>query len=180
MSKVKHIEIQFPFAVPVPQDFYDKLDILLKPIADAHKEQWGQLEYYTKVLGDIVKNVVSKIEVTFPTSVTLSSEVQRGIDDLLQPICDKHVQENPDRVMWVFGHGSKPLWREPEEPEWDDEVFMIEIAERKAHPKELKRKEHRHVCEKCGGSVDVIPESQASAILRCRVPSCKHEKVILF
>jgi len=135
-KKTKHIEIQFPFAVPVPQDFYDKLDVLLKPITDAYKDQWGQLEYYIKALGDI-KNVVSKIEVTFPTPVKLLREIQRGIDDLLEPICDKHMQEHPDRVMWIFGHGSKPLWREPEEPGWDDEVYMIEIAERKAHPKEL-------------------------------------------
>ncbi len=36
--------------------------------------------------------------------------------------------------------GSKPLWREPEEPEWDDSVFFISVAEREATIKEIERK----------------------------------------
>jgi DNA-directed RNA polymerase subunit RPC12/RpoP len=178
-KKIKCIEIQFPLAVLVSQEFYDKLNILLQPITDAHKEEWGQLEYYVKVLGDPTKkNTISEMEITFPTPVDLPSEVQRGMEDLLQPICDKHMQEHPDRVMWVFGQGSKPLWREPDEPEWDDEVYMIEIAERKAHPKELKAHEHLHVCVKCGGEVEVIPESQCTAILKCK--KCGYQNVVLF
>lgn len=169
-KKIKHIEVQFICPVLVQQEFYDKLDILLKS---------GQLEYYVKVLGDpSEKNIISKMEITFPTPVDLSSEIQRGMDDLLQPICDNHMQEHPDRVMWIFGHGSKPLWREPEEPEWDDEVYFIEIAERKAHPKELKAYEHLHVCARCKGEVEVLPESQCTAVLKCK--KCGYQDVILF
>lgn len=176
MIIIKIIEVQFPFAIQVPQEFYDKLDILLEPIADVHKDQWGQL----MILFSTISPRTSKMEITFPTPVDLPSEIQRGMDDLLQPICDKHMQEHPDRVMWIFGHGSKPLWREPEEPDWDDEVYFIEIAERKAHPKELKAHEHRHVCNKCEGEVEVIPESQASAILRCKNKKCGYQDVVLF
>jgi DNA-directed RNA polymerase subunit RPC12/RpoP len=88
------------------------------------------------------------------------------------------MQEHPDKVMWLFGRGSKPLWREPEEPDWDDSIYCIEIAERKAHPKELKAHEHLHVCAKCKGEVEVIPESQCTAVLKCK--KCGHWDVVLF
>jgi hypothetical protein len=174
MSKVKQVEVQFPFAVSVPQEFQDKLDVLLKPIADSYKDQWGQL----MIIFSTASPRTFKMEITFPTPVDLSSEIQRGMEDLLQPICEKHMKEHPDRVMWVFGHGSKPLWREPEEPEWDDEIYFIEIAERKAHPKELKAHEHLHVCAECGGEIEVTPESQCTAVLKCK--KCGHWDVILF
>ena len=178
-KKTKHVEVQFICPVLVQQEFFDKLGTLLEPIADAYKEQWGLLEYYVKVLGDPTeKNIISKMEITFPTPVDLPSEIQRGIDKLLEPICEEHMKEHPDRVMWIFGHGSKPLWREPQEPEWDDEVYFIEVAERKAHPKELKAHEHLHVCAKCKGGIEVIPESQCTAVLKCK--KCGYQDVVLF
>lgn len=73
---------------------------------------------------------VRKIEIEFPFKVELPPGFIRALSEFVNLICEKYQVENPDRVMWPAGQGSKPLWREPEEPEFDDDIFHIEIAER--------------------------------------------------
>ena len=41
--------------------------------------------------------------------------------------------DNPNRVMWVFAQGDKPIWNEPHEPTFDESVLNIEIAERERY-----------------------------------------------
>lgn len=78
---------------------------------------------------------VKRIEATFPVPVELSQEHQKALDQILGAICAEYVKANPDRVMWVFGVGSKmlcnPLMLSDDEPiPFDDSVFHFEIAER--------------------------------------------------
>ncbi|MCK5020281.1 MAG: hypothetical protein KAS32_24795 [Candidatus Peribacteraceae bacterium] len=44
--------------------------------------------------------------------------------------CKQYEIENPTRVMWPAGCGAKPIRREPQEPEYDDTIYVIEVAER--------------------------------------------------
>ena len=85
---------------------------------------------------------INKIEIVFPCDVELPRGFEQVLSCLVDMVCKKYEAENKTRVMWPAGHGSKPLWREPEEPEWDDSVFSIEVAEREATEKEIKGK-HR-------------------------------------
>lgn len=83
---------------------------------------------------------VHRIEILFPCPVELPPGFERTLDALTGMVCELYEQQNPDRTMWPMGHGAKPLWREPEEPDWDNTVFQIDVAEREAFPKELERR----------------------------------------
>lgn len=45
---------------------------------------------------------------------------------------------------------------------------------------ECNHKQHEGLCEKCFSKVEVVPESQASALLKCSNKKCRHVEVILF
>jgi hypothetical protein len=84
---------------------------------------------------------LQKIEVIFPVPVDLPAGWERVLDGLVEMVCEMYEAENPDRTMWPAGMGSKPIWREPEEPNFDDNVYCVEVAEREAYPKEIERRE---------------------------------------
>ena len=91
--------------------------------------------------------MIKKIEIDFPVPVELSDGFQQSLDELLTTVCKKYEADNPKRVMWPFGHGSKPthipLTQEDEKKrgcEFDDSVYYIEVAEREGHENELKRR----------------------------------------
>lgn len=88
----------------------------------------------------IVIMKIQKIEVEFPVAVELPLGFDRLFDAVIDLVCEKYEAQNPTRVMWPAGHGSKPIWREPEEPEFDDSILHISVSERAATPKELKIK----------------------------------------
>jgi len=83
---------------------------------------------------------IVKVEISFPVAVDLPAGWERALDGLVDMVCGKYEEEHPDRVMWPAGHGSRVLWREPEEPDFDDSVFEISVSEREAYPKELERR----------------------------------------
>ena len=85
-------------------------------------------------------NKLQKIEIVFPVGVELPPGWERVLDALVDMVCEAYEQQNPTRVMWPAGQGSKPIWREPQEPDWDDSVYFIDVAEREAYPKELERR----------------------------------------
>ena len=103
-----------------------------------------------RVLGE-----VSKIEVSFPVSVTIPDDWYQKLDRLVDEVCIAYEAAHPDRVMWPAGAGSKLLWsqmdaaflgRVPEhgaklsgEPDSDDTVFEISVSEREAYPGERAR-----------------------------------------
>lgn len=83
---------------------------------------------------------LQKIEIAFPVGVNLPPGFERTLDALIGMVCEAYEEAHPDRVMWPAGQGSKPIWREPAEPDFDDSVYFIEVAEREAYPKELERR----------------------------------------
>lgn len=87
------------------------------------------------------------IEVTFPVDLEFTDEEHSRFCALLQGVCDRYVLDHPDRVCWVFGQGDKctymPMTQAEEEagfePQFDDSIFSVEIAEREAYPQEVER-----------------------------------------
>ncbi len=77
-----------------------------------------------------MSNKISVVELVFPVPVELSHSFICALTRLLDGVCEEYKLANPTRTMWPAGFGSKPLWREPEEPDFDDSVFQIEMAER--------------------------------------------------
>jgi hypothetical protein len=80
---------------------------------------------------------IRRIEVNFPVPVELSDADQKALHDLLSRICQRYEADHPDRVMWVFGWGSKPTYipmtAEEERTrgiEFDDDTLFAEISER--------------------------------------------------
>ena len=72
---------------------------------------------------------IYKIEVNFPDGVDLPDGFERLLAAAVDMVCKQWERQNPEMVMWPMGHGAKPLWREPEEPEFDS-VYCIEVAAR--------------------------------------------------
>ena len=73
---------------------------------------------------------ISMIEVTFPAEVEIPKTARIALEAAVTLVCKKYERENPTRVMWPAGVGSKMLLNEPEEPTFDDTVFVIDVAER--------------------------------------------------
>lgn len=82
-----------------------------------------------------------RIEVTFPVPVDMPDDFQQRLVELIDAVCKAYEAENPGRVMWPFGVGSKitymPMTREEEEAgrgmEFDDDTLAIECAERERY-----------------------------------------------
>ena len=85
--------------------------------------------------------MISRLEVIFALPVELSSEERQSLDRFVGRICDRHTPEG--WVHWPSGYGSAPIWREPEEPDWDDEVYRITTCAREAYPSEIERDRKR-------------------------------------
>ena len=83
---------------------------------------------------------IKKVEVDFPVPVELPLGWEQALDALVGMVCKQYEAEHPTQSMWPAGYGSKPLWREPKEPEFDESVFYIQVAEREASERELARR----------------------------------------
>jgi hypothetical protein len=77
---------------------------------------------------------VRAIEIQFARPVLITLSVQRILVDLVNEMA--RATETPEFIHWAAGSGSKPLWREPEEPEWDDTIFHIETFSRERYDTE--------------------------------------------
>jgi len=80
-------------------------------------------------------NKTQKIEITFPVEVELPEGFCQALDSLVNMVCKKYQEQNPDRVMWPAGCGSKPLfnWMAVSDDEplpFDNSVYVIECTER--------------------------------------------------
>lgn len=80
------------------------------------------------------------IEIHFPVAVEFPPGFERTLDALVDMVCEAYELKHPDRTMWPAGYGAKPIWNEPQEPTFDDSIYYIEVAEREANEKELKRR----------------------------------------
>jgi hypothetical protein len=79
---------------------------------------------------------IHKIEIDFPVEVELPPGFTRALSVIVNLVCERYKEQHPGRTMWPAGHGAKPLWREPEEPDFDDSILHFMVAERKKYPKE--------------------------------------------
>ena len=80
--------------------------------------------------------MTQRIEVDFPVDMELSDDFQQQLMELLSKECAKYEQRYPSRVMWVGGVGDKILWREPEEPDFDDSILSFTVSERERYTDE--------------------------------------------
>lgn len=83
--------------------------------------------------------MIQRIEISFGAPVELSEAEETLLMGLLSSACDRYSDEHPDRTMWVAGWGAKPLWREPQEPDFDDTVLHGECYERERFDTERER-----------------------------------------
>lgn len=74
--------------------------------------------------------MIQKIEISFPVPIELPELFETQLVELIDKVCKKYVSEHPGRVMWPAGVGNKVLWRELQEPDFDDSVLAIDVAER--------------------------------------------------
>ena len=80
--------------------------------------------------------MIRQIEINFAKSVELTDEHQQRLLTLVSEIAKYN--EPWGRVHWVSGYGSKPIWNEPNEPTFNEEVYHIETYCREKYGKELK------------------------------------------
>lgn len=89
---------------------------------------------------------INKIEICFPVPVEPPDGFYHVLDALVDMICKKYEKENPTRVMWTAGHGSKPTWSKHDaaylgketdsdapdmgSPTFDNSVYQIDVSER--------------------------------------------------
>lgn len=77
---------------------------------------------------------IQRIEVQFSIPVEMTNEEQQKLVQFIGNITRR--SETPNIVHWPAGIGSKPLWREPQEPNWDDLVFFIDCCARERYENE--------------------------------------------
>ena len=78
---------------------------------------------------------LKRIEISFPVSIEPPNGFFLALDGLVDMICKKYEAENPDRVMWAAGSGSKmlsnPYLAGDDAPlRFDESVYHLECAER--------------------------------------------------
>lgn len=114
-------------------------------------------------------NTVRRVEIDFPKSVPLPKDWEYKLNLLVDEVCEKYERENPQRVMWPAGHGSKPTWSQadciflgkpvdqsaPEkgEPSFDDDTYEVSVSERERYegepdPKWVPKFKHVLVIQK--------------------------------
>lgn len=97
-----------------------------------------------------------KLEISFPCTVDVPEEVIRKIDALVGEVCKLYEAQNPTRIMWPSGHGSKIIWSridaaflgrtaEPDakasgEPDYDESIYEISVSEREAYEGEREKR----------------------------------------
>lgn len=114
---------------------------------------------------------ISCIEVRFGVPVELTTREMQDIHRIVNNAARR--SQTVDLVHWAAGTGSKPTWRDPEDPEWDDSVFFIECCARERfatepfHPHvDLRTKlleEADFLARKDGGNIDGFEMAQAIA-----------------
>lgn len=87
------------------------------------------------------KGTISAIEITFAEPVEVTRAQQILLQDIVSDVCKAYCAAHPDRVMWLFGFGSKltanPMWISDDEPlPFDDSILSLECAERERYDTE--------------------------------------------
>jgi hypothetical protein len=77
---------------------------------------------------------ITRIEVHFGVPVELTDREEQDIFRIANNAARR--SQTTDLVHWAAGCGSKPHWREPEEPDWDDSIFFIDCFARERYDTE--------------------------------------------
>lgn len=70
------------------------------------------------------------IEISFAIDTHLTREQWERLRELVIEITEAPCNTPKEGVHWLFSEGCKPLWREPEEPDFDTSVHTLESAAR--------------------------------------------------
>lgn len=78
-------------------------------------------------------NKVSRIEISFPTLVTLPEEIESALVHLIDDVCKQYEREHLNEVMWPASFGSKmlsnPMAMSAAEPlDFDDSIYTIGVC----------------------------------------------------
>lgn len=89
---------------------------------------------------------VRGIEVRFAMPVNVTRDQERRLRDLVEEIIEHPSNQPEGGVHWLAGYGSKPIWNEPQEPDFDNDTLFMESAARpfvseEEGAKEKKRRE---------------------------------------
>ena len=74
--------------------------------------------------------MIKSIEITFPVPVELPDGFEHVLSSLVSMICMKYERDNPERVMWAAGHGSRPIMRMGEFEGFEVDAYSIDCEER--------------------------------------------------
>lgn len=73
---------------------------------------------------------IRQIEVSFAIPVVVTQDQSRQLVKVIDDITKSPWNQPLAGVHWLSGMGSKPLWREPEEPDFDDSIYFLETCAR--------------------------------------------------
>mgnify|MGYP003471889232 FL=1 len=74
--------------------------------------------------------MIKSIEITFAAPVEFPDGFEQALSMFIGMICEKYQRDNPERVMWPSGHGSRPIWSMGDIAGYEEEVYSIDCAER--------------------------------------------------
>lgn len=85
---------------------------------------------------------IKSVEMRFAMPVYFTRDQERRLHDLVDEIVEHPCNQTEDGTHWLAGYGSKPLWNEPQEPDFDhDTLFMESTARPFVSEKERAKKQ---------------------------------------
>lgn len=70
-----------------------------------------------------------KIFIEFPYPVELTDSIEKKIYYTISSFCAKHSKELVGKKLFVSSCGSMPIYKEPEEPDFNDSILHVDIKE---------------------------------------------------
>ena len=74
--------------------------------------------------------MIKSIEITFAAPVEFPDGFEQALSMFIGMICEKYQRDNPERVMWPSGHGSRPIMRMGEFEGFEVDAYSIDCEER--------------------------------------------------
>ena len=78
-------------------------------------------------------NMITKIEILFPTPAPLRGSAERALDAIASAVCEDYQAAHPDRVMWPSAIGAPPtaaFFADAPGEQFESGVFQIACSER--------------------------------------------------
>ena len=74
--------------------------------------------------------MIKSVTITFPVPVEFPDGWEHVLSTLVSMVCEKYQRDNPERVMWAAGHGSRPIMRMGEFGGFEVDAYSIDCEER--------------------------------------------------